>query len=324
MHHRIALEAVTIHPGVWLRNIEESPKRMIAEQMARFNTQGFDIMITLIRLLKARGYEVASNDSVTTIEKALLEVADKDIGFDATLDWHIKRHLYNTMDPRNAERLSFNWSFMDLVDHSDLRNLFDHNPQFQLFSTTAFHRTDGGPWQAIQLGSEKLLQLQRTIFTCSPSLEAQLWEMFRQKDGSDEYQFLSEQPKFLRLQYKTEGQIHQKEKDLQIINLRTPGAAHVEGSWKYFSHRGEYRLCAVVGLDKESAPEEKFERILTYTPNGEKIEVALVGNCWIKPVTKYERDVWNAESGDYMLYYARTWVPKDWPKGRVQEGVPEA
>ena len=319
VHHRYALEAVTIHQGVWLRNIEEARERDLEEQMARFNTRGFDIMITLIRLLKSRGYEVASNDSLTTIEKAFLEVAEKDIGFDATLDWQIKRHLYNTMDTRNAERLSFNWSFRDLVDHSDLQNLFGHNPQFQLYSTTAFDRTGDGPWYDIQLGSDKLLQLQRTIFTPIQPLEKQIWEHTRQKRGAEEYQYLTEQPKFLALRYQTDGHILHMEKELQIMNIRTPAAKKVEPtdprSWKFGSHYGEYRLCAIVRLDEEDAEMGVFEKIRSYTPGGDEIEPAPFGNWSMKPVTNFDRDWSDFESGNYILYYVRTLVPKDWPKG---------
>jgi hypothetical protein len=77
LHHTLSLESITIHPGVWFRDDEATPSQLLEKQRKSFRTQGFDIMITLTRLLKARGYSADSNRPLTNIEEAILEVADK-------------------------------------------------------------------------------------------------------------------------------------------------------------------------------------------------------------------------------------------------------
>ncbi|KAH8787335.1 hypothetical protein BGZ57DRAFT_1001900 [Hyaloscypha finlandica] len=113
-----------------------SDAQPIESRCREYNTRGVDITIVVIRVLFSYGYTLKCDSTTSKRVKAILEVASRDLGFDQSSDWKLKRHIYTAWG-RNPGT-SHTFTFRYILWEPRLNHVLAYHAAFQLVSFHAF------------------------------------------------------------------------------------------------------------------------------------------------------------------------------------------
>lgn len=294
-----SLRAVRVHPGIWAG--PHQSVRVSASQCGGADTRGIDALLTVIRLLASYKFSIGAYKPLTRVENSLIKVASKEIGFSAEHDWRIKKSIFHALYENDQWPLNYSLGFEQLLEHSNLRNMFIDNETLRLVShrKVFIQRSDG--WELCPLDPTSELYQTANMLQCSSSQP--LAEYISQRfstvhHAGNVYLFTCETPDFIRITYEIERPAAPHE--LFEIDVRTPHITRETSGWETGTFQATYQICAAVDLSND--------RVFVYNEEGREIQPTKVGDFQVE----LEHYNWTVINGKYQLFYFI--LPKKPPK----------
>jgi hypothetical protein len=329
--HLISLRSIRPFPGIWITSSDisshDSDAQPIETRRREYNTRGVDISIVVIRVLFSYGYTFECDNTTSKRVKAILGVASRDLGFDQSIDWKLKRHIYIAWgcSPGTSHTITFR----DMLREQRLFHMFAYHPAFQLVSFHTFiQRETGGDFEYTLLEkTNRVFQWKNTPrYRGQSPLSEFIWSHFQPcpLDGVT-YQLTGQLPEFLLVRYAVREAPGHTISTLRTFHCEVPVAQKTDGGWVLGRYSAQYQLCMVVRL----APADQdslfaVERIRVYAKSGEEIPPAEVTPDFRLKEPEATEDPWTIEDvGEYALFYFRVTPDTTGKRTELRSQAPE-
>ncbi|KAH8776804.1 hypothetical protein F5882DRAFT_380578 [Hyaloscypha sp. PMI_1271] len=171
-----------------------------SSSLKRFATENAEI---LARVLFSYGYTLKCDSTTSKRVKAILEVASRDLGFDQSSDWKLKRHIYTAWG-RNPGT-SHTFTFRYILWEPRLNHVFAYHPAFQLVSFHAFIQRETSrdfEYKLLEKANQIFQWKNTPRYSGQSPLSEFIWSHFQPYplDGVT-YQLTGQLPEFLLVRY---------------------------------------------------------------------------------------------------------------------------